>query len=341
MRQALDAGADLGPARRALAELVERFGRDNVAVELIHELDPLADERYEALAALAEEQRLPVVATTAAHYHGPPRRPLATAMAAVRARSSLDEVDGWLPAWSGQHLRSGVEMARALRPLAGRRRHRRRGWRREIAFPLKLIAPDLPPFPVPPGHTEMSYLRELTYAGAARRFAGKEHEAKAYRMIEHELAIIAELNFPGYFLVVWDIARFCRSRGNPVPGPRLGGQLRGLLRAADHRRRRGLLRPDVRTLPRARARRAAGHRHRHRVRPPGGGRSSTSTSCTAASTPRRSPTSSPTGPSPRSATSPRRSATRRASRTRGARRSSAATTGRPTERQTGGPPPMT
>ena len=51
------------------------------------------------------------MATTAAHYHAPPRRPLATAMAAVRARSSLDEMDGWLPAWSDAHLRSGEEMA--------------------------------------------------------------------------------------------------------------------------------------------------------------------------------------------------------------------------------------
>jgi error-prone DNA polymerase len=211
VRQALDRG---GPdaARRALHELAERFGRDNVAVELIHELDPLADERYEVLAALADELNLPLVATTAAHYHGPPRRPLATALAAVRARSSLDEIDGWLPAWSGQHLRSGQEMAArfARWPQAVSNAAR---LAKEIAFPLSLIAPDLPPFPCPPGHDEMSYLRELAYAGAAARFQGKPHEAKAYAIIEHELEIIEELHFPGYFLVVWEIAKFCRDNG--------------------------------------------------------------------------------------------------------------------------------
>ena len=215
VRHALDTASGtfaLDPARRALAELVDRFGRDNVAVELIHELDPLADERYDALAMLADEAGLPVVATTAAHYHAPPRRPLATAMAAVRARSSLDEIDGWLPAWAGQHLRSGAEMAeRFVRWPGAVEAAARLG--NEIAFPLNLIAPDLPPFPVPHGHTEMSYLRELTYRGAAERFAGKPHERKAYEMIEHELAIIEELHFPGYFLVVWDIARFCREQG--------------------------------------------------------------------------------------------------------------------------------
>jgi error-prone DNA polymerase len=211
VRRALDAHGIDG-ARRALVRLVDAFGRDNVAVELTYELDPLADERYEAFALLAESERLPLVATTAAHYHGPPRRPLASAIAAVRARSSLDEIDGWLPAWAGQHLRSGAEMAErfdrwpAAVPNAAR-------LAKEIAFPLSLIAPDLPPFPCPRGHDEMSYLRELTYAGARERFRGREHEAKAYAMLEHELEIIEELHFPGYFLVVWEIAKFCRDNG--------------------------------------------------------------------------------------------------------------------------------
>jgi error-prone DNA polymerase len=217
VRQALAASRGtfaLDPPRRALAELIERFGCDNVAVELTYELDPLADERYQALAQLADEAGLPIVATTAAHYHAPARRPLAMAMAAVRARSSLDEIDGWLPAGSsaaGSHLRSGDEMAQRFARWPGAVENAER-LGKELAFPLTLIAPDLPPFPVPPGHTEMSYLRELTYAGAAERFRGKAHEDAAYRQIEHELAIIEELHFPGYFLVVWDIARFCRSK---------------------------------------------------------------------------------------------------------------------------------
>ncbi|MBE7189939.1 PHP domain-containing protein, partial [Jatrophihabitans endophyticus] len=216
VRRALDRppgdGGGLDAARRELDRLVAVFGRDNVAVELVHELDPLADDRYEALATLAGERHLALVASTAAHYHGPPRRPLATAMAAVRARSSLDELDGWLPAWSGQHLRSGDEMAArfARWPSAVQNATR---LSKEIAFPLQLIAPDLPPFPCPDGLDEMGYLRRLAHEGAARWFAGKPHEQRAHEMIEHELKIIEDLHFPGYFLVVWDIARFCREQG--------------------------------------------------------------------------------------------------------------------------------
>ncbi|MDT4941157.1 MAG: error-prone polymerase, partial [Pseudonocardiales bacterium] len=211
VRRALESGGEPA-ARRELDRLAALFGRDNVAVELTYDLDPLADDRYAVLAALADTLHLDLVATTAAHYHGPARRPLATAMAAVRARSSLDELDGWLPAWSGQHLRSGAEMAArfARWPYAVANAAR---LAKEIAFPLSLIAPDLPPFPCPSGHDEMSYLRELAYLGAAELFTGKPHEAKAFAMIEHELQIIEELNFPGYFLVVWEIAKFCRDSG--------------------------------------------------------------------------------------------------------------------------------
>jgi error-prone DNA polymerase len=204
---ALDAG------RRALAGLVGRFGHDNVVVELTHDLDPLADERYDALAQLADEAGLLVVATTAAHYHAPPRRPLATALAAVRARSSLDEIDGWLPAWAGQHLRSGAEMtARFGRWPGAVEQAALLG--KELAFRLDLIAPDLPPFPVPSGYTEMTYLRKLTFDGALERYGPRGPATEnAYAHLEHELEIIEQLNFPGYFLVVWDIVRFCRDNG--------------------------------------------------------------------------------------------------------------------------------
>jgi error-prone DNA polymerase len=219
VQQALDSAGygsfALDPARRALAELIDRFGRDNVVVELSHALDPLADERYAALAGLADEQRLQLVATTNAHYARPDERPLATAMAAVRARSSLDALDGWLPAWGGQHLRSGAELAQRLRHYPDAVSTAAR-LGKELAFPLKLIAPNLPPFPVPDGHDEMSYLRELAFRGAHDRYgprdSGDRDTEAFYQQIEHELEIIEQLGFPGYFLVVWELAEFCAQR---------------------------------------------------------------------------------------------------------------------------------
>ena len=95
-------------ARRAVDQLVDRFGRDRVAVELWDHGHPLDGERNDALARLASSAGVVAVATNNVHYHRPSRRRLATAMAAVRARRSLDDLDGWLPAAAGAHLRSGV-----------------------------------------------------------------------------------------------------------------------------------------------------------------------------------------------------------------------------------------
>lgn len=208
VRSALAAG---GPdaAEAALRDLVDRFGADRVTVELTHRGLPEDDEINAALAEIATRQQLPVIASTAAHFAGPPRRRLAMAMAAVRARQSLDEAAGWLAPTGGAHLRSGAEMARLFaqcpEAVAGAA-----ALGLECAFDLRLIAPKLPPFDVPDGHTEASWLRELTMQGARRRYGPPSANPAAYAQIEHELDIIERLTFPGYFLVVHDIVSFCK-----------------------------------------------------------------------------------------------------------------------------------
>ncbi|GJF08524.1 error-prone DNA polymerase [Mycolicibacterium cyprinidarum] len=208
VRHALSTG---GPdaAAVALADLVDRFGRDRVVVELSHHGHPLDDERNAALAELAPRFGLGVIATNAAHFAKPAQGRLAMAMGAIRARRSLDESAGYLAPLGGSHLRSGDEMARvfshcpevvtAAAELG-----------EQCAFGLALIAPRLPPFEVPDGHTENSWLRHLVAEGAYDRYGTPEQARNAYVQIEHELKVIEQLGFPGYFLVVHDITRFCR-----------------------------------------------------------------------------------------------------------------------------------
>jgi error-prone DNA polymerase len=208
VRQALSAG---GPeaAEAALADLVDRFGANRVSVELTRHGHPHDDERNAVLAGLAPRFGIGVVATTAAHFAEPSRGRLAMAMGAIRARNSMDEAAGWLAPLGGSHLRSGEEMARlfshcpevvtAAADLG-----------EQCAFGLALIAPRLPPFEVPDGHTEDSWLRHLTMTGARERYGPPERSPRAYAQIERELKVIGQLNFPGYFLVVHDITRFCR-----------------------------------------------------------------------------------------------------------------------------------
>ncbi len=200
-----------GPAaaRAEIRHLMDRFGRTNVLVELTTQLMPTDDEDNDALADLAAELGLPVVATTGAHYAAPQSSRVAAAMAAVRGRRSLDEADPFLPPGPGAHLRSGAEMAALFAryptavPTAA-------AIGEECSFDLHLVAPQLPPYDVPPGHDENSHLRQLALAGAAHRYGTPEQRPDAYEQIEKELRIIADLNFPGYFLIVHDIVDFCR-----------------------------------------------------------------------------------------------------------------------------------
>ncbi|WP_435593178.1 error-prone DNA polymerase [Nocardia sp. bgisy118] len=195
-------------AEAALRELTERFGVERVGVELTHHGVPEDDERNAHLIDLADRLGLPVIATTGAHFAAPAQRRRAMALAAVRARRSLDDIAGWLAPTGGAHLRSGAEMARLFAACPDAVANAA-ALARECAFDLRLIAPQLPPFDVPEGHDENTWLRELALTGAGRRYGSPRENPAAYRQIEHELEVIEQLGFPGYFLVVHDIVSFC------------------------------------------------------------------------------------------------------------------------------------
>ncbi|MEO0494403.1 MAG: error-prone DNA polymerase, partial [Actinomycetota bacterium] len=151
-----------------------------------------------------------ILASGNVHHHSVARKRLASAMAAVRARRSLDEIDGWLPP-AGMHLRSGEEQAARFRRYPGVvQRAYELGI--ECAFDLALVAPNLPPYPCPDGLDEMGSLRQLVEEGGTRRYGsrGAERVEGAWAQLDRELDLIDELGFPGYFLVVWDIVDFCR-----------------------------------------------------------------------------------------------------------------------------------
>jgi error-prone DNA polymerase len=207
-------GAGPVAASRELDRLVGRFGPENVVVELFDHDDPLDAARNDALAALAVRRDLGIVATNVVHHARPAGRRLASVLASVRAGRPLDELDGWLPAAGAAHLRSGDEQARRFSRYPGAVELAAE-LGKECAFDLHLVAPKLPDFPVPEGQSEMTFLRRLVEEGAASRYGPPEAERVpgAWRQLEHELAMIEELGFAGYFLVVWDIVQFCRRSG--------------------------------------------------------------------------------------------------------------------------------
>jgi len=204
-----------GPAaaRRELERLVTVFGRDALAVELWDHGDPLDTARNDALALLAASLQIDAVATNNVHYATPAGHRMAATMAAVRAGQPLADLEGWLPPSAGACLRSGTEQARRFARWPGVV-GRAAELGEACSFDLRLVAPRLPDFPVPPGYDEQRYLRELVEQGATERYGprDKERVEGAWAQIDHELSVIGGLGFAGYFLVVWDIAQVCRRR---------------------------------------------------------------------------------------------------------------------------------
>ncbi len=210
VRQALAAG---GPTYAAaeLDRLTTLFGHDNVVVELTDHGFPTDTAHNDLLAALAADHGLPVVATNNVHYAQPSGHRVAGAMAAVRARRSLADMDGWLPATGAACLRSGAEMARRFTRFPGAVQ-RSVVLADEVSFDLQKASPRLPKF-VPEGYTPSGWLRELTERGFALRYSGGDLEEAARKRVEHELRVIAEKDFDGYFVIVHDIVEFARSQG--------------------------------------------------------------------------------------------------------------------------------
>ncbi|WP_157009163.1 error-prone DNA polymerase [Agromyces laixinhei] len=215
-------GCRKGAVRRALAEggahaaareldrLTALFGRENVVVELFDHGHPFDQQANDVLAGLAEHAGLPLLATNAVHYATPPEHRLAAALAAVRARRSLDELDGWLPASDQLHLRSGAEMAARFARYPGAVA-RSVALADELAFTLRSARPKLPKQEVPAGHTPMSWLRVLVWQGAEELYPGVPQHVR--ERLERELDVIELKDFPGYFLIVHDIVAEARRRG--------------------------------------------------------------------------------------------------------------------------------
>ncbi|MBZ5736711.1 error-prone DNA polymerase [Nocardioides mangrovi] len=213
VRQALTRHGSGGPSYAAdeLDRLTARFGHEHVVVELTDHGHPTDSAHNDLLARLSVDHGLPYVATNNVHHARPEQHRIAAAMAAVRARRSLAEMDGWLPAAGAACLRSGEEMARRFVRYPGAVA-RSVQLADEVAFDLQKASPRLPKF-VPDGWTPSGWLRELTERGFAQRYAGTGLEERARERVEHELRIIAEKDFDGYFVIVHDIVEFARSQG--------------------------------------------------------------------------------------------------------------------------------
>jgi error-prone DNA polymerase len=177
-----------------------------LAVELLAEGDDR--RRLAARCELAVRIGLPAVASGDVHMHERGRRALQDTVTAIRLRTTVNKAALALHASGERHLRKRASLARLYPPALLQESVRVAA---RCRFSLDELRYEYPREIIPDGYTPQGYLRKVTEEGMARRWPGGAGE-RVRAMIERELALIAELGYEAYFLTVYDIVRFARSR---------------------------------------------------------------------------------------------------------------------------------
>jgi len=199
-----------GQGRQSLDYLGNIFGTGNVYVELQRHFNREEEIRNQAAMELAQSMQLPLVATNGVCHAAKAQREIFDVFTCLEHKTTLAEAGRLLSRNSERHLKSSEEMARLFSDIPDAIANTREIASR-LGFTLKDLGYQFPDYPLPPGETVSSLLWKLTDEGARRRY--RPYTDRARQQIEKELRLIEKLGLGGYFLIVWDIVRFCREKG--------------------------------------------------------------------------------------------------------------------------------
>ncbi|MDX1983834.1 MAG: error-prone DNA polymerase [Bryobacteraceae bacterium] len=192
------------------AELTGIYGQGNVYAELQRHFNREEEARNQYVRQMAARHGLPLLASNGVRYATRGKRELMDVLTCVRHKTTIQKAGRLLEHNAERHLKPAREMDRLFadvpEALAGARELSNR-----LAFTLADLGYRFPPYPVPPGETMNSFLRQRADEGARRRY--QPYYEKAQRQVERELALIEKLELAGYFLIVWDIVQFCKASG--------------------------------------------------------------------------------------------------------------------------------
>jgi error-prone DNA polymerase len=225
-------GGDEGPLASALqqgghAEAGKRldrlsaiYGHNNLFVEVQRHQLREEECRNQALLSLASSSNLPVVATNGVRYATGDDREILDVFTAIRNGMTLDQAGRLLSGNAARYLRTPGEMVKLFHDLPEAIDNTRIVSDR-LEFTLDNLGYEFPKYPLPGGETMDSFLAKRVEEGVRKRYGipSKRHLIdKARAQVRHELALIAKLGFAGYFLIVWDIIRYCQWNGFLVQG---------------------------------------------------------------------------------------------------------------------------
>jgi error-prone DNA polymerase len=214
LAQALRTGG-MDAGRKLLKKLRTIFGPSNVYVELQRHFQREQEQRNQCAIELARELNLPVLATNGISYATASDREILDVFTCIKNKRELATGGRFLCQNSERYLRTPEQMARIFADvpeaisttveLSSR-----------LNFTLKDLGYKFPNYPVPSGETMDSFLYARTWERARNRYQPITDKVRS--QLERELKLIEKLGLAGYFLIVWDIIRFCNENGILVQG---------------------------------------------------------------------------------------------------------------------------
>ncbi len=179
------------------------------------------------LARAAQDLGLSLVATNDVHFATREDGPSQLYLSCIAANRAYSDANAAHHGSFEMFLKTPEEMAHLFRDSPEAIRSTLEIAERCSKLKLKLGEPMLPSFRVPEGYDTDSYFRHVSREGLSRRLEearaiGKTLDEAAYgARLETELDVICKMQFPGYFLIVWDFIRYAKDKGIPV-GPGRG-----------------------------------------------------------------------------------------------------------------------
>src|SRR6201998_493524 len=202
-------------ARKCLQQLCAVFGRENIYVELQRHFSIEEERRNQVAIELARSLQLPLLATNGVCHALPAQREILDVFTCLRHHRVLTNAGCLLAYNSERYLKSSSQMSALFADLPEAIANTMELAAR-LQFTLKDLGYQFPIYPTPNRQSQMDFLRDRTREGMLHRY-GVQNE-RATLQIQRELSIIEKLDLAGYFLIVWDIVRFCREKNILVQG---------------------------------------------------------------------------------------------------------------------------
>lgn len=202
-------------AQYYLQQLKFIFGASNIFIELQRHFDRKQERNNQFLIDWARHWEIPLVGTNGVRYARTVDRLLMDVLTCIRHKTCVQQAGKLLHRNAEARLKTPQEMSQIFATIPEALVHAHELSQR-LTFTLEDLGYQFPEYPTPQGEPMIQYLRRLTEQGARNRY--RPYHERARRQIAHELQLIEKLNLAGYFLIVWDLVRFCEEHDILVQG---------------------------------------------------------------------------------------------------------------------------